>query len=691
MPFATPTEEALELWQSIIGIKADSENAPYEIARKFQLIKQALELDPSELVATMILADQLRKHISEKIVSLADLVERPAAVNETVSSVKRLLAILQRNEIVEATTTFQAAVENGLRHYGVSEREDVRSLIDTPEELALIRRDALNTVQTLRVDQFAHGVSDPAGQKPSYFHDVLLWCNINSMLKAAIAMPSGVSLNLVRDPTGHRSFFCFLVRNGGNLFVISDYKTPAHPLNGFWSDKPEKRRSRQAQHWFPYDLRGNRWDENRQHSPATQTSGIVPYQEKPDTLQTISELGAHELIWTLMMFDLIITKFWEEGYVASELSYTAEMIRTQATSGALPVAGFSPLDVPELTPHLVSTDKVDGHSAIGQQKHKQYAWMEKRYSQLVNADAINVVSSSGNSVKLVGSDLSVEKATGKRPEKDGPLELGHLDAASFGSAAQILNDRIFIARHNYAKQINRLAVEEFKATRAEVQAWYQTAVRRNAEAILGLCGNGPLWVPDGLTSVGCGLMRMNNVPTLTNWAETNEAGDEVLHYPHLPHCIRMLNVLSIKEKYSQRFHCGGKTTLKDTEAWKATCVMTDAKATHIVTFTPMVVDDLALLTGVAVGDLPEVLQHWSQYEHSTGNGTFGRYDPMEQEIKNPWIELRFEVAVPFSRKAFLKQREKAFMPEELARRVMQDVPDDAQSVNWKTVEGTAKA
>ena len=68
-------------------------------------------------------------------------------------------------------------------------------------------------------------------------------------------MPSGVSLNLIREPDGFSSYFAFAIRNGSRLFVFSDVQQNAHPLQGQMTRRPDRvLANRAVRNWFPYDL-----------------------------------------------------------------------------------------------------------------------------------------------------------------------------------------------------------------------------------------------------------------------------------------------------------------------------------------------------------------------------------------------------------------------------------------------------
>lgn len=97
-----------------------------------------------------------------------------------------------------------------------------------------------------------------------YSKAVYQFWNVNSLLTAACRMPSGVSLNLIRDPDYFHSYFAFAIRNGGNLILLSDLPKDHHPLSRYMSRRPDRAfDERAARNWFPYELLNIKYDEEQ--------------------------------------------------------------------------------------------------------------------------------------------------------------------------------------------------------------------------------------------------------------------------------------------------------------------------------------------------------------------------------------------------------------------------------------------
>ena len=62
-----------------------------------------------------------------------------------------------------------------------------------------------------------------------------------------------------------------------------------------------------ARNWFPYDLLGLQYDEEagRLYFKQAEGTAIAPYQSDALPLRKVSDLPANEVVWLVMMFDLI--------------------------------------------------------------------------------------------------------------------------------------------------------------------------------------------------------------------------------------------------------------------------------------------------------------------------------------------------------------------------------------------------
>ncbi len=382
----------------------------------------------------------------------------------------------------------------------------------------------------------------------------------------------------------------------------------------------------------------------------------MAYQNVALPLDPIAKLPPPELLWVSMMFDLIVEKFWRRGFKAAALSYTAEMLRADsvlidvAKSSNLAVVAYQPVGLPPLTRADIARDS-STDDEIGKSSHQPHRWMEERYGAAVPDTVLNVVGGPEQAFVLEGASEVVAMGEGfhqltesEKAEVIGSRrQLNLVDATSFGSREKISADRKFIARANFARHVSALAKEEFQARQEAVLAWYTERVHANAPALAGWATNKELWVDDGVQSLfsgyadGVGATRRQKLVTTK---------DAWMPPERLLRCIFRRYDLS-QGKVPYRFWVNASQVTSD----RLSCFANGTKSSYWAAFYPGNPQELALIAGCEVGDLPDVLQHWTLLKPYTGNQILDRIDPMVWAARNPWIKLNLAVRLGISKRA----------------------------------------
>lgn len=684
----SPLIEAIDLWEKITGVsppdadgfwRTGGGTATWSIRDTWTALKEALDLDPSEITASLLLKAFLEHHLRHAKASMSDLLDAPDEHIETLRQARRLRDILTSEEIVRERDAFIDGIRKAVARYGAGGREDVEKLLAEPDSIAFLRRDALRSITKLRVDQFLSGEPEPAGVTPVFVSDVHMWWNVNSLLAAMTHMPSGVALNMIRDPNAYESYFAFSIRNGGNLFVLSDVPEHAHPLQATMTRKPGRDLDRRAsKNWFPYDLLGMELDEkgdSREKQWSDETS-VVLYQPDTIPLKALADLPAPELIWATMMLDLIVLQFWSRGWRAKELSYTGEMIRVEtallqhAAAAGLPVIQEQALDMPALGLSDVTGDGLID-SEIGAQHDRPNLWLEERYKHLVVEDTLNLLAGPGEERKLV-HDTGEIKRLGKHEDHEhdengkwvaswGRSDLTAqrtflvtMSGTKFGTPSELEADRKFLARYNVARQIRHHADAEFESRKDEVLKWFTSRVKANQDALLHWIRSGAVWIDNGRHG---GFSRLEDVGGWCYHLKTeepdkrgfpNEKMDRIVHtfirYHDLTIPSKQRDLHDLSALWGG-IALGGWSSLRG--GYK-TCALTDAKASHEFTFHPSNAEHLAALAGRRVDQLPDVLQNWRKMKPYRGNSILDRVDPMIWKVSDPWLKLDLKVRLPLS-------------------------------------------
>lgn len=684
----SPLWEAIELWGELTGVTVDGDGrstsrkwGDWEVARTYQGLKEALELDPTEITATLLFKVFIKNWMSEATTSMQAMLDDPQKVMDQLAKAKKLLAIVDRAEVVEARDAFIERLRQGLAQYGAAERDDVKALLDKPDTIAILRRDALRSLNNLRVDQFLDGDGEDPSVKPVYVESIRQYWNINSFLGAMTSTPSGVCLAMIRDPFIYDTFFAFAIRNGANLFVLSDVPEHAHPLASKMARKPDRDMdARICRNWYPYELLNVDWDEEgRLHFAASQETGVAVYDEDGVKTKKIGEIGAHETIWLTMMLDLIVQKFWKQGFKAKQLSYTGEMIRPEnemallARAAHLPTTNVKTLGLPALTVADIGPDAVYDEKALGKKGGRHNDWLERRYAPLLKDEPLNLLGHAGDILKITPDTGAVEKVADRDKERAlKPFFEAEIRAAkqvatiepmrltAFGTADQLDADRKFLARVTYAKQMQVLADKEFERRKDEVVEWFRARVQANRERLLEAAALGDLWV-------GRGEERDGHTPYSEAHGPQRHEGKRV--YTQF---IKTYDITQPAKKadWGDLVSRHRGYSLGDWEAYGRgeLCAVNEAKASSNTIFSPITAADVAWLCGVKVEDLPDVLQHLDLKAYHQGNHILSRIDPVAWMVHSPWLKLDYRVKVPLSKsgaKALAKQFPSPRPPEHL--------------------------
>jgi hypothetical protein len=681
----SPLIEAIELWGDLTGTKVPTDETDYDWRDRgsYRALKEALELDPTEITATLLFKVLIREWMGSASTNMQDLLDNPEKIAQQLATAKKLLAIVDREEIVQARDQFIAGLTQGLEAYGAAEREDIQKLLGEPDTIAILRRDALRSLANLRVDQFLDGEPEPEDVRPVYVNSIRQFWNINSLLAAMTGTPSGVCVALIRDPFIYDTFFAFSIRNGGRLFVLTDKGVHAHPLASKMSRRPDKDLDRRmSKNWFPYELLNVDYnEEGKLIFTASAEKGVTPYNEDGIPTKKIGEVGPHETIWLTMMLDLIVHKFWRGGFRAKELSYTGEMIHDEtkllerAQIAGLPVVsdGKAKLNLPALKIEDINNPLVDA-DAFGRARDRRHAWMEERYGPRVNLDAINTIGvpkitqvldrKTGEVRALTQADeagMNRRSWMSEKPKSAEVVVLQSMSSVDFGTREQLDRDRKFLARHSYAKQIDEMARDEFRERSAEVRAFFNEKVKTNKDAILALAartedqwlylGRGESFEEPSVEDTG-GAVRSRVVK-----------GEEKEWRPGTDVWRTFMRVFDLEEiaremRGSDSFFALGRSMASHAGltlgAWEQRrgmlCAVTGQKASYSRVFYPNTCEDIAWLCGCTVDELPDVLQHYSLRDDGSGNSILTRIDPMLWATDNPWKAMDLRVNVPLSKR-----------------------------------------
>jgi hypothetical protein len=615
---------AVEVWRAL----------PHRFARwdGDRALEDAIAADSTGITAVLVFDGIVSDYASSVSVTAEELLENPEKVQNGLTELRKLKDLGKNPEVAHLRTEFRRRLRSVAETFGgATAAAKVDSLTDYT--LANANLNARRAMDKMEVHQFAQGAAgDGAFHLNQWVHEFV---NVNSLVAAMGNQPmDGVTLVLIRNrEIEEYSQFCFAVRNGNTLTLLVDREQFYNPEQQHLRRGPGKDFARRlADSWLPWDLLGIRAHVD-QHGSVREvtvergTSHIVPFQVEAVRLARVEDLDADRFTWLILMADRLHERFFIEKRLVPALSYTNEMIRIPdalpAACAELARTDYQALELPALTPSDVDSDKVAGLYRITPTKHNQ--WMEDRYACKVNPSVYNVLLGETTPALLGdGRELpQIESHEGFGKMKT--YEPKFLRADGFGTAESIKKDRLWYARHNRAVAIQALADAEFEATQEEIKEWVRTKVTANVAQLKRAIVDGKFNAPS-LESEGFTLGWTEKTRDILTVVDRSD--DTVP-----PHFFFSNFVLSSGRKDGRGPHC---------------CIeRPGTPGQYIAFFSPNCPKALALLCGVAVEEMPLVLQHWTNDSPYCGNFILDDTDPLEHELRNPWMEMKLRVALFF--------------------------------------------
>jgi hypothetical protein len=639
-------QNALEKWHELTKTQSHSNfsTGNFELNNINESLNESYTLDPTGTTTILMLEFFLRKHLEQKTFTVASMMQNYDKVTKYLSQAQSLFSILQSDDATEISAHFKARVLAGVTHYDANTNE-VTALIDDANAMPFLRRDALNSLNSLKSYQFLSG--DYSAQPAQIIEHVYQTWDINELLASLRDMPvSGIAVVLIRDPIHtERSYFAFAMRNGGNVTLLTDKSKPVYPGQEDNLRSRGQGRSFETRTWqnhFPYQLIKTSTDErgdivfDKETSLVMEGKSLVP-------LMKIKSLPAHQVVWLTMMLSLISDKFWKKEWKSDTLSYTGAMIEkknllvTDTEGQNLPATQtYTPIALDEVTLCDISLDKVQDQFEFVPTGKNQ--WLEDRYGPSVTKDILNrwagdsdtsyilprtLTDDNPNKQNLLkGEEISkglylVSTSKGGRSAHMPGYGLKTFNPSDFGTQEELEKDRIWISRYNLSQHIQKSADDEYIKRKAEIQKWYFSKLEDNLPNLLKRCAI---------------------------VAHKQSKGED-----HEDSLLTFDTVDSAEFLYS--FTNDNRFGGYNLACTKATCFLTDTLASYRGVFFPKTAQDIATLCNINVEDLPDVLQHWERDTPTRGNGILDRLDPVDDRVKDPWKKFPLIVNIYLSKRS----------------------------------------
>ena len=606
-------QDKLDLWVKLTNVDPTKEQKSYtinmsgrlsdfDIKRMNDKIKEALKYDATGIFADAYLSEYFEKFIADKNFSVKEMLANPET--ESFLADARLL----QNALAESDSAnmIRSDAEKAMNFYGMSAEE--LSLSDIIEIRTSAERCMNGKLRTL---QFSSGISSESGFKMS--KDIYMYRDIDAMLYcAADNVLDGVSLGYIRDEESLTdSYFAFIIKNGRNLYLLTDKPKYGHPLMSGYRRCPGRDMSRRIEdNMFPYSSVANidtsdLWGSGRYGTKETDDKNALEIMENPRIkIGTFEDMEKHEAFWAVLMISMIKDKFYKK-VPQYELSYTGSMIQTnkiEASGYALAIR--SALPVMKLH-DIASIDDTadcgceDGYTVLN--------YIVGKYKDRVDKDLLNVIADT-DEYFLVDKKYTYNSGF-MNSDVIHPVKAFDLSTAC-GTKEEIEADQKWMARYNYAAQIQKLAEDDYEQHKQSISLTVGNKIIPRTREICKSFVKGEL--------SNCARKQ-----TFSVWCNDSTWADYKFGYSN----------------YSN------KSDMKCTFSGKTPSVA--------LTINPKNLDELAFICGCKKEELPEQIQHWKEGTGHYGNELLNRIDPMSFKLSDPFQNMTFKVVILLSKKEYI--------------------------------------
>lgn len=601
--------------------------------------KGCFEYDPTGFTSISMLEENWKLQIKQVTFSFEDLLNNDPELlcfQKTGLEIGKLLDDATYNDEKEY---FVSVVRDGLKHYGSDKEFTVSEILNS-------RYCSLNSYKNLNVNQFLKGEYSAA--PPSYIKQIYEWWNINSLLKFAVTLPNSVSMHLIRNPNLFEMYFCFVIKNGANIYIMTDKGNHDNPLYHQMTRRPDRDLAKKIEgHCFPYYLMDIGAEDGQLFSLEKEDLGnaLAPYQKDTKIIETVDQLEADSLVWTILMFNLIQQNFFLNKVDLPVLSYTAEMIKkpdiliNHAKNNGLVLYQDTKQFV-QNTVGSVSTENVD-RDALGSEV--QTNWIEQRYGHLVNEEALNIIAAVEDNYELKTEDNVLVLNPNESFREDTHIKLSKISTSDFGDAEQLEKNHIFIARKNYVSIIEDMADKEFQREQKSMDKWFKDLVDAKNDLVMAACKA----VKDSYKLI---KDSNGNLTYERKTIQTGENGDRENVVPITFNSIDISRIarLDVKEAVSQNFLGWWPKVYIGTQATKYgdyECCLSGKKAHFGIGFKFRTIDELIGFFGISIDEVPEFLRYFdSRNNRSATNYILNRVDPMAN-INNPFARHGYKLSI----------------------------------------------
>lgn len=605
-------KEKLDLWVKITGVNPSEKNKKYtiymdgrlsdfDIQKMNERIMNSLKYDETGLFADTYLKIYLKKFMNGKNVSFMELMENPD-LQKYLKDVRTLYDSVNNSNAEET-------VLNNMK--AAMDFYDLPSDKLTSEDVMSVVSSAKNCMNgTLKLDQITKGSFADDEFKGSL--DIYMYKSIGDVIRfAAKGDISGISMCYICDDKNlEQSFFAFVIRNGENLYILSDRPIYKHPLRAKLSRCPGRDMSERIQgNYFPYNsISGidvsDLWGSGR-YGVSKNDDNMTPAVNNDcirTKIGTFASLKQDEAFWAIYMFSLIKDQFYKEHIDLEDLSYCEANIvydrleenkkNEIALRTSIPHIEMKPVE----NPNNIEME-------YGRRPEHLYDYLIERYADKVDINVFNLIKQRDKASHFL-TDNELTRLNNRQYEA--------LDLSSLRTENELIYDQQWLARYNMAVSIGGMLNSDFDKNNDRVISEMLSMIRNSAGYIVNLI----------LTKKFDGKI------------DSFEYAAKDISYRDI----------TLGKEYDDDYKS------------KYRCFFTGKNPAVVISFNAKTAEDLAILCGVDVKKIPIELQHYHRNKTCSGNNILDNIDPFDWALTDPYDDLSFYFHIILSGNEMLRRQ-----------------------------------
>ena len=680
-----------------------------------QTASNLLEMDPTGFSTLLQAGAFLETSIAGAMVPLTELLAPSGRFCDRVAMATEVRRVLAQPHVTEQRDAFFARLAHAASYYAPDREAELQEFLADSDNAVMIRVAAQQSLRKgLRAVQLREG--RPSGMTPSLYRHLHVCHSSSELVRALPALPASIGMVMFIDPKGedYQTHFGLWVVDGERVFLFRDTDRGPHPLAAASRRRPERMLAKRIkENLFPYDVQGIVWDEREAaftSEPSRSTELRVSSERHSDHLYPLlplSELDPACLVWAALVFDLLKTKVFDEGFALPELSFAGSAVQITPGHGLIaPSQGQEVLPVPaDMIDTRTQLTTADLHSRTGLRAMRRARegagdssgmndWLVDHFQSQIDQNLIDISprygimpalappaaqttpndpergqllphEAHGLQLLRVGRQLVLAEPStsildvvkvGRRAFKVC-AKLAINDPDAIGTPAQLEADRYYLARHNEAVQVN-LALQQAWAKQGEEAI---AALHSRARSVYGQWLEEDLAAGERCATVYYGMMDalpdahfpagvisgrtnvLRCVPASTMEQSTQRGGKPYKVWADVLHTWGSRKAIPVALPNADGSYFPRSGGLR--------CVVADRPAAFAVSWQVNNWEGLCELLGWDKSDLPPLLRGWAAVNHYTGNSILDRVDPADHKIHHP-LDRPIAFALPLSKHVF---------------------------------------